>query len=282
MIDRNSLELAADLASRSAQLPAVATCNWCEAAAEALCIARSRCSSVVRFATRNNGAAPGAPWPEVGVSIKPENPPLLEAIRSAAMQNPNKAPSTETRCPDLNQGCAVEAISLSQSSSSACSVLSVLTFVGARSVLRATASVDAHRGVDLCVVIAESAADGDSPFSDEDAEALRAAMRQITQRAKLAFAPTPGTSIEPLNAREAQVLDSLTHGKTIRQIASEMHRSTHTIHDYLKSMHRKVGVGNRAELIARSAGLCQPKVVTTHTSPGAPRDPVGAFDQSPV
>lgn len=264
MIERNSLELAADFTSRSETLPAIATCTWCESAAEVMCVARSRCVAVVRFVDRNCNAPLGPPWPGVGVSSRPENQPLTEAVREAAAQSHGEIGAS----PDLGDldpcdDCMVTAMTLDPHALAQDPVLSMLACIDGRSALLASTAIDPQRGVRLRIVIAESAASDDAPFTDADAEALRAAMRRIAQRARLAFASAPGVVTEPLNIREVEVLESLARGKTIRQIAAEMHRSTHTVHDYLKSMHRKVGVGCRAELIARAAGRCGPRTTAT-------------------
>ena len=263
MIERKSLELAADLTSRSETLPAVATCTWCESAAEALCVARSRCVAIVRFVDRNN-APLGSSWRGVGVSSRPENRPLIEAVRGAAGQSHGEhGASVDLGDLDPCDDCMVTAMTLDPHAQAQDPVLSLLACIGGRSALLASAAIDPQRGVHLRIVIAESAASDDAPFTDADAEALRAAMRRIAHRARLAFASEPGVVTEPLNIRESEVLESLARGKTIRQIAAEMHRSTHTVHDYLKSMHRKVGVGCRAELIARAAGRCEPRTTAT-------------------
>lgn|GEM_PF-3410973 len=263
MVERQCLELAADLTSQTAALPAVATCSWCESAAVALCVARSRCIAIVRFVDRQTGAPLGSPWPEVGVSSRPENRPLTEALRGAAGQGSGDASGANDDASwnslERDEDCMVTAITLEPNDKAQDPALSLLSCIGGRSALLASAMIDPNRGVRLRIVIAESAASDDAPFTDDDAEALRAAMRKVSHTARLAFASTPGVMTEPLNSREVEVLESLANGRTIRQIASQMHRSTHTIHDYLKSMHRKVGVGCRAELIARAAGRCEPR-----------------------
>ena len=257
MIERKTLELAATLASQSAGLPAIATCNWCQSAADALCVARSRCIAVVRFVRHHDGALPGSQWPDAGVSSRPENRPLVEAIRGALSHVAGD--SIEQRGlwrRDPDGDCMIAAITLEPESPFTFPVLSILAFAGGRSALLASAVIDPALGIDLRVVIVESASDNEAPFTDSDAEALRAAMRGIVCRARLAFVSESGVVTEALNPREVEVLESLTCGKSIREIAVKMHRSTHTIHDYLKSMHRKIGVGCRAELLARASGRC--------------------------
>lgn len=57
-----------------------------------------------------------------------------------------------------------------------------------------------------------------------------------------------------ITAKEKQVLDRLIIGLCVREIASELGRSVHTVHDHVKSLHRKLGAVSRGDLIARALG----------------------------
>ncbi len=57
-----------------------------------------------------------------------------------------------------------------------------------------------------------------------------------------------------LTAREALILEHLTLGRSVREIADLLERSPHTVHDHVKSMHRKLNASSRGELIARALG----------------------------
>ncbi|HYF15841.1 MAG TPA: helix-turn-helix transcriptional regulator [Phycisphaerales bacterium] len=63
-----------------------------------------------------------------------------------------------------------------------------------------------------------------------------------------------GEVIEWLTPREQEVLDMLILGRTVKEISEELHRSQHTIHDHVKSLHRKLDAKTRGELIARTLG----------------------------
>lgn len=236
MIERTTLELAANLASQSAGLPAIATYNWCQSATDALSVARSCCITVVRFVRHDDGGPVKSQWPGPGVSSAPENRPLVEAIRGALRHA--TADSFEQRVlwhREPDDDCMIAAITLDPGSTHTISAMSVLAFAGGRSALLASAEIDLVQGIDLRVMIIESAMNGEPLFTESDAEALRAAMHEIVRRARLAFISGPGVAAESLNSREVEVLESLTCGKSIREIAVEMHRSTHTIHDYPSS-----------------------------------------------
>jgi two-component system nitrate/nitrite response regulator NarL len=60
-----------------------------------------------------------------------------------------------------------------------------------------------------------------------------------------------------LTARELQVLEGLTHGKSNKEIALDLGITEPTVKLHMKTLYRKVGAANRtqAALIAREAGL---------------------------
>lgn len=57
-----------------------------------------------------------------------------------------------------------------------------------------------------------------------------------------------------LTPREQDVLERLVEGKSVREISDELERSQHTVHDYVKSLHRKLGATSRGELVAKALG----------------------------
>jgi DNA-binding CsgD family transcriptional regulator len=54
-----------------------------------------------------------------------------------------------------------------------------------------------------------------------------------------------------LTTREGQVLQRLLLGDSMKQTATALGLSAHTVHDYVKSLYRKYHVSTRAELLAR-------------------------------
>ena len=54
-----------------------------------------------------------------------------------------------------------------------------------------------------------------------------------------------------LPPRVRQTLDCLLQGDSEKQIAGKLRLSRHTVHDYVKSLHRKFAVSSRGELLAR-------------------------------
>ena len=76
----------------------------------------------------------------------------------------------------------------------------------------------------------------------------------LLRRARLALSGTGRDSSEWISPREQEILAQLVLGKSVRQIAEETGRSAHTIHDHVKSLHRKLNATSRGELIARALG----------------------------
>lgn len=74
--------------------------------------------------------------------------------------------------------------------------------------------------------------------------------------AKLA-AVAIGAGPEPvqwLTNREQEVLDQLVLGHSVKEISEALGRSPHTIHDHVKSLHRKLNANSRGELVAKALG----------------------------
>lgn len=87
-----------------------------------------------------------------------------------------------------------------------------------------------------------------------DARVLAAFIPQLLIRAELALGVEPTEQTRWLTQREQMVLEHLTLGKSVRQIAEDLGRSPHTVHDHVKGLHRKLGASSRGELIARALG----------------------------
>ena len=56
-----------------------------------------------------------------------------------------------------------------------------------------------------------------------------------------------------MSPRMRQVLALLSAGASEKEVAAALALSTHTVHDYIKQLHRAFGVRSRSELLARTA-----------------------------
>jgi DNA-binding CsgD family transcriptional regulator len=63
--------------------------------------------------------------------------------------------------------------------------------------------------------------------------------------------PLDGVRLTP---RSRQILDRLLHGDAEKQVAARLGISPHTVHTYVKQLHKTLGVSSRGELLARFVG----------------------------
>jgi DNA-binding CsgD family transcriptional regulator len=64
----------------------------------------------------------------------------------------------------------------------------------------------------------------------------------------------PNGTINWLTQREQTILDQLILGYSVREIAEEVNRSPHTVHDHVKNLHKKLNATSRGQLIAKALG----------------------------
>jgi DNA-binding NarL/FixJ family response regulator len=61
-------------------------------------------------------------------------------------------------------------------------------------------------------------------------------------------------SADQWSPRERAVLDLLLTGATEKSAAASLGVSPHTVHDYVKAIYRKLGIGSRSELMTLALG----------------------------
>lgn len=103
----------------------------------------------------------------------------------------------------------------------------------------------------------------------EAAAVLTVTLPLMARRMVAAIGEAPTSSSDWLTQKEQVVLSHLLMGKSVREIATELERSQHTVHDHVKSLHRKLKANSRGELVARALGHLaperKPEVTTTTT-----------------
>jgi DNA-binding CsgD family transcriptional regulator len=105
------------------------------------------------------------------------------------------------------------------------------------------------------VIAVELGATRDQPaFGRKEALAATALLTVLRERARLAFGNRETSAMTRVTRREQEILEQLTLGKTVRDIAASLNRSPHTVHDHVKSLHRKLNASSRGELISRFLG----------------------------
>ncbi|MFN0318083.1 MAG: response regulator transcription factor [Burkholderiales bacterium] len=87
-----------------------------------------------------------------------------------------------------------------------------------------------------------------------DAAVLEGVLPLIARRCVLAIGSDPSDGGQWRTVREQVILKHLLLGKSVREIAEELGRSPHTVHDHVKSLHKKLDANSRGELVARALG----------------------------
>lgn len=246
------LRAAVEIAAGIASLPAVATQDWCARAAAALRPARPhsivaatlavlgpRGSIIQLEATGAVGTDPlGRPLE--GDAVHPDHAPALDWWLDGDLAPPttfNAAILHELHCHprwvDSPAGRRWARLGVSD------------MIVGVAPITGMTPG--------RCLAV-EFGASGDSPLTPCEVEVVRASLSLLAKRTLLAFGRERSTPLTRLTSREQQVLDHLALGKSVKEIASDLARSPHTVHDHVKSLHRKLNASSRGELIARALG----------------------------
>ena len=115
------------------------------------------------------------------------------------------------------------------------------------------------RNAGRCLVVEVAHTGGGRPDLSAQVEALSAILPSLARRALMAIGPDSSDSSHWLTQREQVILRHLLLGKSVREIADELGRSPHTVHDHVKSLHRKLNASSRGELVARALGHVEPK-----------------------
>jgi DNA-binding CsgD family transcriptional regulator len=80
----------------------------------------------------------------------------------------------------------------------------------------------------------------------------------------------PASAGRAMSPRMRQVLALLSGGASEKEVAAALALSTHTVHDYVKQLHRAFGARSRSELLARTA---RPRRLRTQLVYGGDREP---------
>lgn len=96
-----------------------------------------------------------------------------------------------------------------------------------------------------------------STIGEGEIGALDAVLPLLSRRAVIATGAEASEAAHWLTSREQMILQHLLLGKSVREIAEELGRSPHTVHDHVKSLHRKLNASSRGELVARALGYSE-------------------------
>lgn len=117
---------------------------------------------------------------------------------------------------------------------------------------------------------------GEAEFTDGQRRLLHLFHAELARLWRLQGRDVPGD----LRPRLRQTLDALRAGASEKQVARGLGLSPHTVHNYVKELHRYFGVSSRGELLAQSAigpgNAFVPALSISVRSPGPPLRPQGS------
>lgn len=99
---------------------------------------------------------------------------------------------------------------------------------------------------------------GDRGFSVRDSRIAWLFFREVRRLLGTKLVPFGHPAPYGLSPRLREVLALLAAGRSEKQVAHELSISPHTVHDYVKELHKRFGASSRAELLARSRPLLGP------------------------
>jgi len=261
-VETKPLVIAADLVASICDLPAVATQDWCDRAAGELARIRPRTLTCLGLGSiRDDGSitrieVAGAACPSLDrrtVDTDSLYPGSVGHLGWAAPQTP--APG-EIWVDRLRTTTDIERWQRSARGKK-------WTMLGVNDLVIGLAGLTGEPG--RCLVVELGILDTNHPVMEWELAVTRTLLPHVVRRASMAFGAHASTPGNRLTNREQQVLEHLSLGKSVKQIAEDLSRSPHTVHDHVKSLHRKLNASSRGELIARALGHIGTGADTTPT-----------------
>jgi len=247
----DSLERVRDITVMACALPAAATHDWCDRAASCLCGAGPGSASLLLVGTvdpsggivakEGLGIAVGA-GPRWMHAATDEQAVRMLRTRAQRLRALGWMPETESPEGDYR---ALRSGSADWPAETLGRVLGS-GFMG--SVMAGVYRLGDSPGR---VLAAHVAVRGDP---DDALAVLRATFPLLGARALTALGHGGGAATNWITRREQAILEQLSVGKSVPEIAQLLGRSPYTIQDHIKTLHRKLNASTRGELIAKALG----------------------------
>lgn len=273
--DTQAFSAAVRVAEQVCGLPAVATQDWCDKAAAALlpivgtgaCVAligqfdergvihRSEATGVAGCIAAEITTTLGKTSTATSVVMQDPNDAALARIRT------NLAQARELNWPvgSLAGGVVRVGTPATLSAGNAAAQMNLLKRWDAVPHGTLLLGAIALGNSDRVMIVEIAPAPSVSRPTDVELAVFEAVLPLLSRRAVLAIGSGPAESAHWLTAREQIILQHLLLGKSVREIAEELGRSPHTVHDHVKSLHRKLSASSRGELVARALGYMEVK-----------------------
>lgn len=263
-----AIDLAMQIGQAEARLPAVPTPDWLDRAAEMIAPIAAPGFGIVGLVTDNRGRVPMFDSVGVGSSVTQSafgsgklhaRPLASRSVPGDLRQDIAAARIVELRAPTGDANWVGKLSDLMVADWTATSfgrafldnglghVIAGLAHLGGPRTTGQDAS--GHDSGRRLLVLAASAYEGNEQIIHA---LLSSALRTISERATIALGACGPTRW--LTDREHEVLEQLTAGMSVREIAEGMNRSPHTVHDHVKALHRKLHATSRGELVALALG----------------------------
>lgn len=266
--DLRPLLVATEITQGICGLPAVATLDWCDRAAACLTRLCGPSNVVIMIANVSEAGAVSA-VEAVGVAAGSGTGPRLAAAASPTAQASPGGVSAETlrsradRLASLGWGLGSEY--LSKATYTTASAASADWRTGPLGRLwGGSAAQDVLVGIvplrgqgpdaGRVLIVQVAPATAGMSVLEDDRRVLEATMPLLAERVLKTLGPTRSSPRSWLTPREQQVLEQLSLGRSVKQIAEAIGRSPHTVHDHVKALHRKLSANSRGELIAKALG----------------------------
>ena len=227
MFTREDIHRAIESSARLGVLPGVPTTDWCDRAAEALVPVPTHEAVVVAIAERTADAMR-----------------IVEPARHIRLAR------------EHNLWRWLDTIPVSDTERGA---PSVHIHHATTTQVRALAPVGGPRtcGRGLWAICAVEMASPSDVAVEREAAILAELMPRLAERCAVAFSDATPNRLALITPAEQRVLEQLMLGRSVSEIAVVLVRSPHTIHDHVKSLHRKFGASSRGQLVARALGFAE-------------------------
>lgn len=265
----SAIRLAVEVTEEICRLPAVPTQDWCNRAASILCGIKAPSAAVVMIGQIDEGGqvihqeatgSAGCDLADVAttigevrsaerrVSTDPRSPQLMR-LRSSLAQAGSLG-----WAPGVLPGgaCKVLAPERPAVGGYASSIWKRWQPLNASAVVLAAAGLGSNRNRLLVAEMGLTRAD--ASFTSEDLHVLEGVLPALARRAMQAVGTDDPASFQWLTQKEWGVLRHLLQGMSVKMIAERLGRSQHTVHDHVKSLHRKLNAQSRGALVARALG----------------------------
>ena len=140
----------------------------------------------------------------------------------------------------------------------------------------------------ICLILCIAGSDEHHQSHEHDEYRLTATLSALfpllSERASLALSRVSNPRAW-LTERERAILDLLIEGHSVRVIAEQLGRSSHTVHDHVKNLHKKIHASSRGELIAKALGHHDDQITGQSQAPivlGEHRDRIMELKPEPI